>query len=260
MIRFVLAFAFLPFAAVAQSLPANLVSAQILPGWQTDQGTRMIALRLTLADGWKTYWRSPGDAGIPPEFDWTGSTNLKAVKFHWPVPDVFNTNGMQTIGYHHQLVLPIEVTPVDPSRPVHLRSEVDMGVCRDICVPTAATLTADLSGRGQDDPAIRTALADQPRGGARGVSCTIDPIKDGLRVTARMTVPRQGAQEVVVMEPSGADVWASPSTVTRDGNTLTAVSELVASSGAPFALDRSTLRLTVLGDGRAVEVTGCPSR
>jgi len=259
MIRTAIAIALLPFVATAQSLPPDLVAAQILPGWQTDRGTRMIALRLTLADGWKTYWRSPGDAGIPPEFDWAGSTNLKAVAFHWPVPDVFETNGMETLGYHHELVLPIEVTPVDPSRPIHIRTEVDMGVCRDICVPTSATLSADLSGRGQSDPAIRAALADQPKSGARQVTCHIDPIKDGLRVTARMALPRQGASEVVVMEPSGGEVWASPAEVTRNGNNLTAISELVAASGEPFALDRSALRLTVVGYGRAVEVTGCPA-
>ncbi len=259
MIRTAIALALLPLAAPAQSLPPDLVEASILPGWQTDHGTRMIALRLTLADGWKTYWRSPGDAGIPPEFDWAGSTNVKAVAFHWPVPDVFETNGMETIGYHRELVLPIEVTPADPSRPIHIRSEVDMGVCRDICVPTTATLSADLSGRGHSDPAIRAALADQPKTGGARASCSIDPIKDGLRVTARISAPRQGASEVVVMEPSGGDVWASPAEVIRDGNSLTAVSELVAPSGAPFALDRSGLRLTVLGEGRAVEVTGCPA-
>ncbi|MFY8145805.1 MAG: protein-disulfide reductase DsbD domain-containing protein, partial [Rhodobacter sp.] len=62
----------------------DLLSAEVLPGWRTEQGTHMAALRLTLAPGWKTYWRSPGDAGIPPLFNWSGSQNLSGVRVHWP--------------------------------------------------------------------------------------------------------------------------------------------------------------------------------
>ncbi|MCX8508161.1 MAG: protein-disulfide reductase DsbD family protein, partial [Rhodobacteraceae bacterium] len=63
--------------AQAQPVPDNLLKAEILPGWRTESGSQMAALRLTMAPGWKTYWRAPGDAGIPPRFDWTGSANLK---------------------------------------------------------------------------------------------------------------------------------------------------------------------------------------
>lgn len=258
-----LALPFLPHAALAQSLPDDLVKAALLPGWQTGQGTRMAALRIDLAQGWKTYWRSPGEAGIPPEFDWTGSRNLAAVRFHWPRPEVFHTNGMQTIGYHRTLVLPIEVTPADPSKPVTLRATVDLGVCRDVCVPTSVTLAANLSGKGTADPAIQAALDARPataaEAGAKGISCRIDPIRDGLRVTAHMTLPPQGPDEVVVVEPGNADIWAAPAEVTRQGNRLSAVTELVDATGAPFALNRSALRLTVLGKNRAVEIAGCPA-
>lgn len=257
--RYALAFLLLPAAAIAQSLPPDLVQARLLPGWQSQDGTRMAAFQIRLASGWKTYWRSPGDAGIPPSFDWKGSTNLKAVRFHWPVPDVFETAGMQTIGYHHELVLPIEVVPVDPSRPVHLQARVDMGVCRDICVPAEVALTADLTGRGAPDPAIQAALAHQPTRSRNKATCTLQPTADGLRVTARLNVPAQGPEEVVVMEPSDPFIWAAPATVQRQGGALTATSDLVASSGQAFGLDRSGLRLTVLGAGRAVEVTGCPA-
>ncbi|WP_435163897.1 protein-disulfide reductase DsbD domain-containing protein [Falsirhodobacter sp. 1013] len=259
MIRYALAFLLLPAGAFAQSLPPDLVQARLLPGWQTDRGTRMAAFQIQLASGWKTYWRSPGDAGIPPTFDWKGSTNVRAVHFHWPVPEVFETAGMQTIGYHRELVLPIEVVPADPSRPVHLQARVDMGVCRDVCVPTEVALTADLSGRGAPDPAIRAALAHQPERSRAKATCTIEPTSDGLRVTAHLNVPVQGPEETVVMEPADPSVWAAPATVQRQGGTLTATSDLVASSGQPFGLDRSGLRLTVLGAGRAVEVTGCPA-
>ena len=111
----------LPAHALTQD---DVVSARLLSGWQTDRGTHMAALELALAPGWKTYWRAPGDAGIPPSFDFSASTNLKSVRFHWPRPAVFDLNGMQTIGYHDHLVLPIEVTPEDPAQPVTDRKSV----------------------------------------------------------------------------------------------------------------------------------------
>ncbi len=76
----------------------------------------MAAFEITLEEGWKTYWRSPGDAGIPPRFDWENSHNLDGVALHWPRPAVFESFGTQTIGYSEKLILPVELTPVDQNR------------------------------------------------------------------------------------------------------------------------------------------------
>ncbi len=224
----------------------------------------MAALDLQLAPQWKTYWRSPGDAGIPPQFDWTGSENVASVRFHWPAPDVFRTNGMQSIGYHDALVLPIEVTPVDPSRPVRLRARVDLGVCKDICMPASLDLAADLTLPGASDPVIRTALEAQPltarAAGVGRVACALQPIRDGMRLTAEVDLPAQGRAEVVAIEPGIAGVWVSEAMVSREGNRLTAVVDMVPPSGAPFALNRGGIVLTVIGPaGRAVEIKGCPA-
>ncbi|MFZ1467406.1 MAG: protein-disulfide reductase DsbD domain-containing protein, partial [Paracoccaceae bacterium] len=113
----------------------EVLRADLRPGWQTKTGAHMAAVTLDLAPGWKTYWRSPGDAGIPPQFDWSASENLKSVRIHWPAPIVFHTNGYATIGYKGGVVLPVEVEAKDPSRPVTLRAEVQLGICRDICLP-----------------------------------------------------------------------------------------------------------------------------
>lgn len=251
-----------PFALWAEPSPDEIVTAEIRPGWQTRGGTRMAALHLRLAPQWKTYWRSPGEAGIPPEFDWSGSQNLRSVRLHWPRPQVFETNGMQTIGYKQDLVLPLEVTPIDPSRPVHLRASVDLGVCRDICVPAEIAAQADLNGPGTDDAMIGAALRARPataaEAGVTAITCRVDPIDDGLRVTASIDLPPQGGEEVVVLEPAEPAVWTSEGETRRDGRRLTATVEMVAGSGAPFSLNRSGLVVTVLGRDRAVEIQGCP--
>ena len=113
----------------AQSLPDNLVRAELLPGWTTDSGAQMAALRLTLAPGWKTYWRAPGEAGIPPQFDWRASGNLAGVAYHWPRPQVFQINGLRTLAYRNELVLPIEFLPVDRGTAVKVSGTIDLGVC-----------------------------------------------------------------------------------------------------------------------------------
>jgi len=252
-----------PAAVSAEALTQDqIMTAALLPGWRTESGARMSALRLDLAPHWKTYWRSPGDAGIPPEFDWSGSKNLKAVHIHWPVPEVFHLNGLQTIGYREELVLPLEVVPQDPARPVELHARVDLGVCNEICMPATITLDASLSGPGAPDRAIAAALDHQPKtpreAGLTDIDCLVEPISDGLRVTARILMPAQGREETVVFEPGRPGIWSSEAQTSRDNGQLIAVSEMGASSGQPFALDRSALTVTVLSKGRSVEITGCP--
>lgn len=241
----------------------DVLRGDIRTGWQEQDGAHMTALHLSLAPGWKTYWRSPGDAGIPPSFDWTGSENLRAVTFHWPRPHVFHLNGMKTVGYHDELVLPIEVTPIDPSMPVRLKGTVDLGVCSDICIPASLPFDATVQGKGAPDPLITAALDDRPvsakSAGLAGIGCAVDPIADGLRITATLALPHAGGEETVVFESATAGIWVSESEATRQGGTLTAAADLVPPNGAPFALDRSSVTVTVISDTRAVEIKGCPA-
>jgi DsbC/DsbD-like thiol-disulfide interchange protein len=251
---------------LAATLPARAeeppVSAQILNGWQTDTGTQMTGLKLHLAPGWKTYWRAPGEAGIPPSFDWSGSDNVKSARIHWPAPHVFETSGLQSIGYAGDVVLPVEFAPRDPGAPMRLVGQVDIGVCRDICVPATLRVDVALAAPGAPDPAIKAALAARPlqagKAGVKGATCRIEPIRDGLRLTANLVLPPTGGAEAVVIEAGSPDIWVSESEVTRDGTRLTASADLVAPSGEPFGLDRAGLVLTVVGSARAVEIRGCP--
>ena len=174
-----LALGLVPSAATAGGSPFSLTSVadvSILPGWRTDRGTHVAALRVVLAPGWKTYWRAPGESGIPPRFDWQGSRNLGRVEFHWPTPEVFEQNGMRTVGYKHELILPIELTPDRPGQDITLRAEVELGVCQDICMPLTVRVAADLPPDAAPDPRIRAALDARPftaaQAGLRGARAT----------------------------------------------------------------------------------------
>lgn len=244
-----------PFAAGA------VADVSILPGWRTSGGTHLAALRIRLAPGWKTYWRAPGDAGIPPQFDWSGSHNLRGVAFHWPTPGVFESNGMRTLGYADELILPIELTPRIKGQDIVLRAGVALGVCQDVCMPMNVRVAADLTPQGQADPRIRKALAAQPRSAAQagvtGAHCRVEPIADGLRITATLSMPSLGPGEIAVFEHPDQSIWVGEAKAHRQGGALTAVTEMVPPSNRPFPLDRSRLRITVLGRGGAVDITGC---
>jgi len=107
-------------------------------------GTVPLGLQIDLAPGWKTYWRSPGDAGFPVTLNWAGSTNLASAQLSWPVPHRFTLFGLDTFGYEDEVVLPIAAAPADKSQPLGLRLKVDYLVCEKICIPHSANLSLDL--------------------------------------------------------------------------------------------------------------------
>lgn len=248
-------------AAYAGGLPeGDVITAEILPGWETPRGTQMAALRLTLAPGWKTYWRAPGDAGIPPRFDWGASQNIAAAELHWPRPEVFYQNGMRSIGYKHAVVLPIELTPRNAAEDIEIDATVELGVCLDICMPVELELRASLPGPVDEGP-IRSALDARPmpadKAGVGKVSCSAEPIDDGLRLTADIPVRSLGTDEVAVVELADPGIWISDAAVSRQGNMLRAVADLVPEDARPFALDRSTVRITLIAGGTAIDIQGC---
>lgn len=249
------------FLACSLSATAqDMVSLEILPGWREADGTHMAGLRVSLEPGWKTYWRAPGDAGIPPQFNWTGARNMEAVSFHWPVPNVFMTNGMRTIGYQDQVIIPMRVTPKETGE-ILMKGSVQIGVCEEICVPVTLDFDEALPAVGAPDGAIRAALSDRPHNeveaSVASVVCKVDPIADGLRVTASIAMPALGSGEFAVFETPDPAIWISEATTRRDGRMLTAAADMVSPSGKPFALDRGDVRITVLAAGQAVDIRGC---
>jgi DsbC/DsbD-like thiol-disulfide interchange protein len=149
---------------------------------------------------WKTYWRNPGDAGVPPTFDWSGSENVAAVEVLYPAPRRFVDKAGTTIGYLGQVTFPVAVTPKDPAQPVTLRLAIDYGVCKEICVPAQAELTLGVSPSATMPRALSDAVGRVPR--PRGREAAGDPVIEAVAVELAATPPR------IVLEarvPGGAD-------------------------------------------------------
>lgn len=244
--------------AGADGVPPDLARIEVLPGWRGEGGHHMAALRLTLAPGWKTYWRAPGVAGLPPVIDLAGSTGIGAADPLWPVPDVFHFNGMRSIGYHDAVTIPLDLALT--GGPAHLAGEIEIGVCSDICVPVRLPFAADLPDAGRRDPAIAAALVDRPmtaeEAGARA-TCAVAPDGDGLALTVRLAMPPLGPEEAVVIESGDPSLWVTEPSAAREGPVLVATARARPRAKGPLALDRSGLRITVLGEGRAVDIHGC---
>jgi DsbC/DsbD-like thiol-disulfide interchange protein len=102
-------------------------------------------IEMRLEKGWHTYWRYPGDAGVPPKFDWSGSENLASAEVQWPAPEtIADTSGMKSIGYHERVVFPVVIKPADVGLPVKLKLKVDFAVCEKLCVPADAAMELEI--------------------------------------------------------------------------------------------------------------------
>ena len=112
----------------------------ILESAQFESGAvNRAGVQLKLDDGWWTYWRAPGTSGIPPVFDWSGSTNLSdAPELSWPVPVRAVAYGEQLNLYHKEVVFPVEFRAADPTKPVTLKLKLNYGACKNMCVPATA--------------------------------------------------------------------------------------------------------------------------
>lgn len=151
----------------AQEVPAT---ARLFPaGQDTATGRYRAVVEIALAEGYKTYWREPGDSGVPTTFDWEGSENVAGVEALYPTPVRFFDGVGHAIGYTGTVRFPLEVTPAAAGQPVELRLVVDFGVCRDVCIPEQATLSATLSDIAQVAGLWEDAVALLPaRAGASG--------------------------------------------------------------------------------------------
>lgn len=126
--------------------------------------TLWVALHLDIAPGWHTYWRNPGDSGLPTEIAWTLPVGFSAGEIVWPVPERFVVEGLGNYGYRDavDLLVPIAIAPdVNPGDTARLDAAVSWLVCSDICIPGDAklTLTLPVAAAASPDPSVKDLFA-----------------------------------------------------------------------------------------------------
>jgi DsbC/DsbD-like thiol-disulfide interchange protein len=217
---------------LAGVLPAR---AQDASAWQKEAhaATRLLAgaavqtagatalrggIEIRLDSGWKTYWRYPGDTGVPPSFDFAGSDNVKSVQVEFPAPERFSDGaGGNSIGYMGDVILPLRVIPTDAGRPVALHVKVNYAACGTLCVPAQATLDLTLTGQGADEAALETAERQVPKrvtlGTSGGKALAIlsvhrEPGAPHDRVDVELAAPAAAPVELFAEGPTSE--WALP--------------------------------------------------
>lgn len=115
-------------------------------------------VEIVLTPGWKTYWRYPGDAGIPPRFDWSGSENVSHVEVLFPAPKrITDGSGQASIGYEERVIFPLRIIPHDAAKPVTLKLKLDFATCEKLCIPAEAVLSLAFSGGASTESTLEEA-------------------------------------------------------------------------------------------------------
>lgn len=142
----------------AHGAKLRLVAAEIA---EAGGAPRLVAgIHVLLDEGWKTYWRSPGDSGgIPPTIEWDESVNLAGARLSYPMPHRFKDAAGESVGYKQEVVFLLDLTQDSGATPIELNLGVFLGVCKEICVPVSAELRLTLAGTASGDPAVAELLA-----------------------------------------------------------------------------------------------------
>ena len=222
-------------------------------------GVLLGGIAIQLQDGWKTYWRNPGDSGVPPRFDFSKSDNVEAVTVLWPAPMKFDDGaGGFSLGYKKQVVLPLRIVAKNNDKPVTLRAQISYAVCDKLCIPVEAASELTFSSvASTEDGNLSAALDSVPKP---------TNIGDPSPVTIR-DVRREGAKLVVVdvSAPETKDVhlfvegptpdWALPIPKLVENSPPGVKRFAFELDGLPPGAkpDGAALKLTLVGGERAYE-------
>jgi DsbC/DsbD-like thiol-disulfide interchange protein len=174
-------------------------------------------VEIRLDSGWHTYWRYPGDTGVPPTFDFAGSENVQSVAVLWPAPKRFDDGaGMHFIGYLDDVVFPLRIAARDATKPSSLHLKLDYAFCREVCFPAEADLKLTLSGEvGAEEPVLVAAEARVPQPvplGAGGGLVIRSVHREGgneyHRVAVEVAAPEAAPVDLFVEGPTPD--WALP--------------------------------------------------
>lgn len=212
-------------------------------------------IEIELAEGWKTYWRMPGEAGVPPQFEWTNSTNLGEARVLYPAPSRLAEPGAESIGYKKHVLFPVAAKAAQAGKPVTLKLEVELGVCKDICVPAQAALTLELptAARSTALPGLLAEAVQQVpvtstpdvRNRPQLVASTarLEGPDPQLVVTARFPGGVDAA-DIFIEAPESIFVPMTKRTASKPDGTLTFTSRLSAATARDLKGKALTLTLT----------------
>jgi len=218
-------------------------------------------LQIELDPGWKTYWRIPGDSGIPPQIKWDGSTNIKSIELSWPTPHRFIDKYGMSIGYKNEIVLPVKIVPKDKTAPIHLALELNYAVCAEVCLPASANMTLEIkpenSKTGPFKRKLQRYLEQVPKisQSSKGLRVSkLDVSGEGEHVALSFEVenPKGDALVDVFVEGDETLFFGTPKKIIHKGS-VSLVEVYVSGVKSAKALVGKKLRFTLVGKKSSVD-------
>jgi len=218
--RFALALAAIcPAALTARSEWSAVDHAQLrLLLSPAEEGRYLGGVEIVLEPGWYTYWRNPGEAGIPPSFDFSGSENVAEVEVLYPAPERHDDGTSVSLVYNDEVVFPLLVTPIEAGRPVLLAVQASFGVCSEVCIPTGASVSVSAPHDAEPDPLTAARLdafvgrvPDPPAPGHFDVE---QAMAEGEAILVDVRMPDSTYADLFVEPPAGWYI-RQPSFVSR---------------------------------------------
>jgi DsbC/DsbD-like thiol-disulfide interchange protein len=266
--RAVLGVAVTLFAACA----AIGVRAEDSSPWQRDahSAVRLLAgsrsgtvllggIAIQLQPGWKTYWRSPGDSGVPPRFDFSKSDNVEAITVLWPAPQKFDDGaGGTSLGYKQQVVLPLRIVAKNADKPVTLLADINYAVCDKLCVPVEASAELTFASvASTEDGNLSEALNSVPKPANVGDPnpLTIRDVKREGKANVLVDVLAPDAKDISLFVEGPTPDWALPVPKLLEHSPPGVKRFAFELDGLPpgTSPDGAALKLTLVGGDRSYE-------
>ena len=216
-------------------------------------------IAIQLDPGWKTYWRTSGDSGVPPRFDFSKSDNVEAVTVLWPAPMKFDDGaGGFSLGYHDQVVLPLRIVAKSNDKPVTLRANINYAVCEKICIPVEASAElAFASVASTEDSALFAALDTVPKPASIGDPnpLTIRDVKRDGKSTVLVDVVSPDNKTVNLFVEGPTPDWGLPVPKLREHGPAGVKRFAFELEGVPPGTnpEGAALKLTLVGSDRSYE-------
>ena len=240
----------------------GLVSAKITDGWIEKDQKLIFGLKIDLNKNWKTYWRLPGNAGLEPLFNFDKSENVFAAKIMWPSPIIFGEDNLWSIGYKDSVLLPLEVTPIDTSKPIKLEIQADIGLCEDVCIPVTLNVSYFATpGQNQENYEILGAILSEPiKSDDIGFQPPQCIIKNGeLIMEFNEKNVKTGIEniELFVIEVGSSVFYVNSQKAYVFDDRITVSTKNSVETELPGVISRERIKTTIIGSNQSLEFVGC---
>lgn len=222
-------------------------------------GVLLGGIAIQLEPGWKTYWRNPGDSGVPPRFDFSKSDNVEAVTVLWPAPMKFDDGaGGFSLGYKKQVVLPLRIVAKNNDKPVTLRVHINYAVCDKLCIPVEASSELTFASVASTEDATLSAALDavpKPANIGDATPVTIRDVRRDGDKGVLVDVTASDAKDVSLFVEGPTPDWALPIPKLLDNSPPGVKRFAFDLDGLPPGAkpDGAALKLTLVGGDRSYE-------